>query len=98
SSDHATARGSLYLTSSAGVRKLADVADAAHVRAGARTDYVDVVTEGKSALASDEPWLDRYAVGSDSAVAYRYCWVSEGNGYARRSAPSARWVAVARGG
>ncbi len=88
-SSAAESRGSLYVCTDTGVRKISDKADTAMKLAGVKTDYY--------ALSSTVhvTTLDRYAIAADDAVAYRYVWVStDANGYVRRSAPSSRWTAA----
>lgn len=90
----AEARGSLYIATSAGIRKISSAGDTHIVSAGVPTDYVQPITFVDSALATAE----RHAIASGKDSAYRYCWVSEdANGYVRRSAPSARWVETSGG-
>lgn len=86
-SSFAQARGSLYMTSATGIRVLEAASDAATRRAGVPTDYVPF-TAGVAQKGTPE----RHAVGTESAVAYRYCWVAESNGYVKRSAPSSRAI------
>ncbi len=84
----AEARGALYYTTSTGVRKLEAIGDSATKPAGMPTDYmpfVGIVLPGAGTST-------RFAVDTQSVVAYRYVWVSESDGYVRRSAPSSRTV------
>lgn len=80
-------RGNLYVATAAGVFKLSAATDTDLIVAGSWTDY-----------HTYEPWArlgssDRYAVGTQKAVSYRYCWVRiDANGYEARSAPSPRIV------
>lgn len=92
-SSFAQARESLYLTTSTGVKKLTGVGASALASAGVRTDYVDFTSYQLTELIDTDAHQKRGALPTDSAVAYRYCWVSEdANGYVRRSSPSARVV------
>jgi hypothetical protein len=96
-SSFAQARGSLYLTTSTGVKKLVDIADTAITAAGVRQDFVEIQPDYKSELLSESDEFERYGIVDDGAAAYRYCWVREdANGYIRRSSPSARWIVAAQ--
>ncbi len=83
----AEARGSLYLTTSAGVKKLTSADASALLPSGVVNDYA-LPFLGAPLTAT----TDRYALANDSHVAYRYVWKNvDTNGYVRRSAPSPRF-------
>lgn len=91
-SSFAVSRGSLLVTSSTGVRALEAKTETATRRAGSVTRYQTLGTFGYLLATAN-----RHAIGPESAVSYRYCWVHiDPNGYRQRSAPSSRRV-VANG-
>lgn len=86
-SDAMLSRGSLYLTTDTGVRKVESLSSTSTAAAGIASNY-----HAPSSTTFTTTGLDRYAIAADNAVAYRYVFVSEdANGYVRRSAPSSRW-------
>ena len=90
-SDSAQMRGSLYVTTAAGLHKLANTTSLLE-RAGAFTSY-QRLDASRVDLASASEDADHAAIQSDSSVAYRWVWKHEdANGYIRRSAPSTREI------
>lgn len=82
------ARGSLYITTTRGVVKLADIADTETTRAGAWMTYQPPALS--PAGAAD---IENAALEADTSVGYRWCTVrTDANGYEARSAPSSRNV------
>jgi hypothetical protein len=95
-SSFAEARGSLYLTTDDGVKKLVDIVDTSIDLAGVATEFHALTATLTAVLASASASIDRYAIRDDGAAAYRYVWRRhDANGYIRRSAPSARFVIAA---
>jgi hypothetical protein len=92
----AEARGSLYMTTDDGIKKLAAIDDTSISMAGVQTEYTAIRATVTAVLTSSNANIERYALETDGAAAYRYCWMREdANDYVRRSAPSARFVVSA---
>lgn len=90
-SDSAQMRGSLYVTTSTGLRKLTGLGSTIE-RAGAFTSY-QRATANRGDLTALSEDADHAAILSDSSAAYRWVWKNEdANGYIRRSTPSTREV------
>jgi hypothetical protein len=95
-SSFAQARGSLYLTTDDGVKKLEAIASTALDLAGVATEFHTLNATLTAVFASASAAVDRYAIKDDGAAAYRYVWRrQDANAYTRRSAPSSRFVVTA---
>ena len=84
------ARGSLYLTTATGIRKLQPAGT--YTRAGAWTTYQAPEASLINLTAGGHP-ASEVAIESDSSVAYRYVYRrTDAQGYVIRSAPSTRQI------